>query len=128
MDPVVVLVGQPGPDRGVQVGQRHRRRGVARIVWRYVPRQGREQLGGDSAEEPFDLARPRGIPGVLWMSWTLRSAQTRSMWSLVKSAPWSLYRAAGSPQTGHAGSAFRQIACRNANAVCNDVGSPKNMV
>ena len=72
--------------------------------------------------------RPRGSPAVLWMSWTFRSAQTWAMWSLVKSAPWSLYRAAGSPQTGHAGSGLRQIACRNANAVCNEVGSPRNTV
>jgi len=30
----------------------------------------------------------------------LRSVQTWAMWSLVKSAPWSLYRVAGIPYTG----------------------------
>ena len=33
---------------------------------------------------------PRGRPGVLWISCTFRSAQTRVRWVLVKSAPWSL--------------------------------------
>ena len=40
----------------------------------------------------------------------------------------SLYNAAGNPHTGQPGSVFRQIACRNANAVCNAVGSPRNTV
>ena len=62
------------------------------------------------------------------MSCTLRSAHTWAMWVLEKSAPWSQYTAAGSPHTGHAGSCFRQIACRNANAVCIALGSPRNTV
>ncbi len=74
------------------------------------------------------LPLPRGFPGVLWINCTLAWAHTWEMWSLVKSAPLSLYRADGQPQTAHPGSALRQIACRNANAVCIADGPPRNTV
>ena len=63
-----------------------------------------------------------------WTSATFRSAHTWARWSEVKSVPWSTYKASGRPHTGHAGSVLRQIACRNANALCIELGAPKNTV
>jgi hypothetical protein len=130
MYPVVIVLSEVAADLNVELGQRQRwwGNGFARIARRDVPGQGGQELGGDCAEYPFDFPLPRGFPGVLWISCTFTSAQTCARWSLVKSLPWSLYNAAGNPHTGQPGSVFRQIACRNANAVCNAVGSPRNTV
>lgn len=59
---------------------------------------------------------------------TMRPSRSGVMWSLVNSAPLSLYNAGGQPQTAHPGSALRQTACRNAYAVCIANGSPRNTV
>ena len=72
--------------------------------------------------------RPRGTPTVLCTRSIRFSTQTCTMCSLTKSVPWSQYNTDGSPHTGHRGSVFRQIACRNANAVPIAVGSPRNTV
>jgi hypothetical protein len=128
--PPVVGVHDVPADGSVQLRQGQRRRGdrFAMILRRDMAGQSGQQLGGDRAEQTFEIAPTAGFPGVLWISCTFTSAHTCARCELVKSAPWSEYNAAGKPHTVHPGSALRHTACRNANAVCSAEGSPRNTV
>lgn len=65
---------------------------------------------------------------VEWMILMCRATAVRPIWSLMKSDPWSTCRMSGIPHIAHAGSVFRQIACRRARAVLMDEGAPVKTV
>jgi hypothetical protein len=63
VDPVVVLPHDEPTDLGVQLGERQRGRGHRFAViagWDVTGQRG-QQLGGDGAEQAFDLAASAGL-------------------------------------------------------------------
>lgn len=82
------------------------------------------EFGVDGSEEPFDLPSALGLtdgrvnnPEVQGECGLLEVAS-------MKSEPWSTCRMSGMPHIAHAGSVFRQIACRRARAVLIAEGAP----
>jgi hypothetical protein len=88
----------------------------------------RQQLGGDGAEEPLDLAAALrdADPGVDQPDVRVQADAFQA--AAGKSLPWSLWNTSGSPVTGQAGLLLRPAAWCSASAVCSAVGSPRKTV